>query len=111
MDLSFLNCRSAYNHLEELDESKSFQELEVSFEINDDLFQGEYENGLILDVGWFELDSVSNLSGPYQLKCFLIRLIRNSDWTTPAVQVVARSFSELRRALEIVNGWAVGLDR
>ncbi|MBL8325937.1 MAG: hypothetical protein JNJ89_13380 [Rubrivivax sp.] len=109
MNLSHLSCTTAHDRLSEVDDSQSLLQLERSFQINDDLLQAQYPNGLTLDVGWFTLTSISNTEGPYPLRCFLVRLIRNADWTTPALQIVARDFSELRDALQLVEQWATGL--
>lgn len=109
MSLGFLTCKVTHDRLSQVDRSRDLRALEDAFEINDDLLQGEYSNGLVLDVGWFNLESVSNVGGPYPLPCFLVRLIRASDWTTPSVQFVARNFTELDEALLVVERWAVRL--
>jgi hypothetical protein len=106
MDLSFLSCQITHDRLSDIDVSCPLHKLERSFEINDDLLQGAYRSGLVLDVGWFDLESISNIDGPYRLRCFLVRLIRASDWTTPAAQFVARTFAELNAALRAAEQWA-----
>lgn len=109
MSFSFLTCKVTHDRLSHIDRSRGLRALEDAFEINDDLLQAEYGNGLVLDVGWFNLESISNVDGPYRLPCFLVRLIRSSDWTTPSVQFVARDFAELDEALRAVERWAVKL--
>ena len=109
IDLSILSCTLSHNRLKDVDDSQPLPKLEESFEIYDDLLLGEYANGLVLDVGWFSLKSTSNLNGFYELKCFLVRLIRTSDWETPAAQFVARDFSELDLAIRAADQWAKAL--
>jgi hypothetical protein len=109
MDINFLTCKVTHDRLSQIDRSSDLTALEKAFEINDDLLQGEYKNGLVVDVGWFNLESISNVGGPYRLPCFLVRLIRAADWTTPSVQFVARNFTELDEALLSVERWAVKL--
>lgn len=106
MDLRFLSCEITHDRLSDVDVSRALHELEQSIEINDDLLQGAYRSGIVLDVGWFNLKSISNIDGPYRLRCFLVRLVRASDWTTPAAQFVARTFAELSAALRAAELWA-----
>lgn len=110
MDTSVLSCRIDHNRLNNVDPTQDLRSLAQAFEINDDLLQGTYQNGLVIDVGWFDIESVSNVDGPYRLRCFLVRVIRESDWQTPCVQFVARDFFELDAALRACDLWACGLN-
>jgi hypothetical protein len=94
---SFL-AKINYDHLSQIDTTRSLSELSTSFELHEDMFQGQYADGTLIDVGWY---------GPRgDTGVFRINLVRNFDWDNPLLDWQARSFEELMDALKAIDKWA-----
>lgn len=77
-----------------VDENIPFAEQE--FELSEDLIQVEYENGKIIDVGWYpEFD----INGH-----FVISMIEGQNWEKPVKKYIAKNVNELYKYIcEITN--------
>ncbi len=68
------------------------------YELQEDLLQVQYNNNLVLDLGWVpELDPDG---------CFKISVIKNSDWLTPLYQKdtdLQNLKQELRNAISFIT--------
>ena len=57
--------------------------------LTEDMLQVEFENNIILDVGWY--------SG---IKCFIVFVIKNYDWEKPLLRLESNSYIELKISLD-----------
>jgi hypothetical protein len=102
-----LNCVVTFDELSRLDFDVPLAELREQALLADDMFQGSYAGGLILDVSWREIQSTSIDGVPYAFDSFVIALVKNQDWEVPVVRWLANSFDELLSALKLIDGWVV----
>jgi hypothetical protein len=100
-----LNCVIAFDELSRLDFEAPLAELREQALLADDMLQGSYAGGLILDVGWREIKSTSADGTPYAFDGFVIALVRNEDWDMPVVRWLANNFGELLSALKLIDDW------
>lgn len=78
-----------YNHLDDLDPSRPVGE--QLLDLDEDLFQAQFHDGLIVDVGFYPWspDGV-----------FRILVIRDEDWDCPVRQVECKELSDLFKLLK-----------
>lgn len=66
----------------------------------EDLLQVEYDDGYIIDLGWYpELDENG---------CFVVYVIRNFEWLMPLFEKRAYTKNELKQILEEAIGLICG---
>ena len=62
--------------------------------LHEDLIQVEYEDGLLLDVGWYpECDPTGR---------FIINLIQDYDWENPLKKIEAKSIDEMHKSINAI---------
>ena len=72
-----------------IDFSKPFSEQLDS--LTEDLLQVEYENGYLIDLGWYpEFDDKGK---------FTLQLIKNGDWRNPVYKKSFRNCKQLKKSL------------
>lgn len=109
-ELPPLHGRVAYNTLHDLDITRTWQELRASQDLQEDLLQVEYPNGLVLDVGWYQSAARSEIiSSEGAGGAFKILAVRADDWSDPILSVYARDFDELHKAIVLTDEWLAGL--
>lgn len=103
-DIPKLSGQVELNLLQYRDTSKTWEQLRDDLDLDQDLLQVVYPNGLVLDAGWYEdsqLDSATvNVAAG---GAFRVVLVRNLDWQRCVVSIYARDFNELRTAIEAVD--------
>lgn len=102
-----LNCVVTFDELSRIDFEVPLAELRDQALLADDMFQGSYADGLILDVSWRKTNSTSIDGVPYAFDSFVIALVRNQDWEAPVVRWLASSFDELLAALKLIDDWVM----
>jgi hypothetical protein len=99
-----LNCQTVREVLSYRDTDKSWRQLKDDLDLDEDLLQADYANGLVLDVGWYDdLQPNSATANPESGGAFCVQLIRNHDWESPVVSIFARDFQELSTAIEAAD--------
>jgi hypothetical protein len=110
-ELPPLRGRVSYNTLQDLETTRTWQELRASQDLQEDLLQVEYPNGLVLDVGWYQSAARSEtISGRGAGGAFRVLAVRSNDWKDPIFSLYARDFSELHKAIVLADEWIVGLN-
>lgn len=97
--------------LQYVDVDKSWEQLRTDRDLDEDSFQAEYGNGLVLDIGWYKdsrADSATTNKGAGG--AFRVVCIRRFDWENPVLSIFARDFVELRRAIETADAWVSDLE-
>lgn len=88
--IDFGQGKIVYDDLKYLDEFLPLEEQIDS--LKEDLFQVNYSNQYIIDVGWFPSFSLEGQ--------FTIVLIKDYDWTNPVYKVSIKTISELKKSME-----------
>lgn len=109
LDFDFLRCKIGSNSFTRLDTSLSVEKLDSLGQLNDDMFIGEYPNGLSLSIDWSSFESFTSDQGPYILKGFIVSLARSYDWNFTVLRWLARDFDELIDVLKRVDDWAMSV--
>lgn len=74
----------------DIDPSISFEEQELSYK--EDIIQMNFGKSIIVDVGWYpEFESDGS---------FMIRIIRNEDWTKPVYKQRCKTLEEMKKYLQ-----------
>lgn len=59
--------------------------------LNEDLLQVQYENGFLIDLGWYpEYDANGK---------FILQLIKNGNWKSPIYKEQSRTWKQLKESL------------
>ena len=86
--IDFKSGEITYNELH-IDFSLPFSEQEKS--LTEDLLLVEYENGYMIDLGWYpEFDEKGK---------FVLQLINNGNWEKPIYKKKSRKWTHIRKAL------------
>ncbi len=81
----------AYWNMDDIDETRSLNNQSAS--LREDLAQIHYEDGILLDIGWYpSIDP----NGKFQV-CVII----DSDWQSPVFRAAAKDILELREQIAI----------
>ena len=80
-DITFNPGRVVYNPY--ILSPNNFTDIES---LNEDMFQVEYINGTVLDIGWY---------GTKEDGSFIIFVIKNRDWEKPLYKIKCKSVEEL----------------
>jgi hypothetical protein len=105
-----LAARSVREVLTDCDPGKGWDRLKSEMDLQQDLLQATYDNGLVLDVGWYEdTRENSTTANPEAGGAFCVACIRHSDWDNPVLSIVARDFDELLTAIQLADSWAASV--
>jgi hypothetical protein len=110
-ELPALRGRVSYNTLQDLETTGTWQELRARQDLQEDLLQVEYPNGLVLDVGWYQSAARSEtISSKGAGGAFRILAVRENNWSDPILSIYARDFNELTRGILLADEWIAGID-
>ena len=85
----FLPGKVTYNSFD-ISFDKPFEQ--QIFSLNEDLVQVEYENGYLIDIGWYpECDPKGKI---------ILQLIHDNDWSNPAKTVSVTTLEALYEAIK-----------
>lgn len=97
MSINLQNGKITYN---ELFVNFNTPYSEQIYNLTEDLLQVEYDNGYILDVGWYPEFDING--------CFKVCAVKNCEWDKPIFSANCGNKSELEnavnRAVEIIKG-------
>jgi hypothetical protein len=96
-----LSGKITYNTIE-TDEPLS----KSSVEGCEDLLQVEYANGLILDVGWYEIKGTRTVGSTTNRDlhgAFFVKGVRDKEWGDLVLELAARDYDELRVAIALAD--------
>lgn len=86
--IDFKSGRITYNEFH-FDFNLPFSEQEDS--LMEDLLQVEYENGYLIDLGWYpEYDENGK---------FILQLIKNDNWKKPIYKKQSRDWEQIKKSL------------
>ena len=87
----FLPGKVTYNSFD-ISFDKPFEQ--QTFSLNEDLVQVEYENGYLIDIGWYpECDPKGEL---------ILQLIHDNDWSNPVNKVSIHNVDSLYEEIRLM---------
>lgn len=87
----FLPGKVTYNSFD-ISFDKPFEQ--QTFSLNEDLVQVEYENGYLIDIGWYpECDPKGEL---------ILQLIHDNDWSNPVKKVSIHNVDSLYEEIRLM---------